>query len=183
MLLSERRRKPEFRGSIAICTKVNEWAAWLYSRRLKKRLLFLFCVYLGGDFSTARVAGSRLRATPNEQEVRRPTLESKNNLQDFWLYPNSVTSIALHPLTVWEEEEHEVWSFRAQRRWRKKSETSRTLHWERFPWSVHPGNVGRGHSDDWDTADRSVKKKWTTFVNTSFIGWKVCIKELFGLIV
>ena len=89
MLLSERRRKPELRGSIAICTKVNEWAARLYSRRLKERLLFLFCVYLGGDFSTARVAGNRLRATPTEQEVRQPRLDYKNNLQGFWLYPKS----------------------------------------------------------------------------------------------
>ena len=86
--------KPELRGSIAICTKVNEWAARLYSRRLKERLLFLFCVYLGGDFSTARVAGNRLRATPIQQEVSEPRLDYKNNLQGFGLYLNSVTSIS-----------------------------------------------------------------------------------------
>ena len=56
MLLSERRRKPELKEVLLYVQKVNKWAG-LYSRGLLNEcLLFLFCVYLGGDFSTTGAA-------------------------------------------------------------------------------------------------------------------------------
>ena len=180
--------KTRARGSIAICTKVNKWAR-LYSRRLlKEYLLFLFRVYLRGDFSTAGVAGNWMRATPSEQEGRWTRLQKHEQFTGLWalsklFHPNYSTffyRLILRPLTVWEEVEHEVWIFRARRRWRKKSGTSRTLHWERFPWSVHPGSVGKGHTDGWDTADHS--KKMNKFCEHQFhqMG-RACTKKSFFL--